>query len=176
MGQFYFDIETTGFNPEKDDVITIQYQKLDYDGKPIDELKILKAWKGSEQAIVELVHRMLIQENSWGFIPIGTNLIFDLTFIWAKFKKYKLKCPDLAKFLYDKPLIDIKYTLIMANKLSFRGSGLDQMTKKSSDGKNVPIWYENKEYDKIEDYIKQETGSFIEFLQKLLKELPKLKK
>ena len=44
----------------------------------------------------------------------------------------------------------------MANNLNFKGSGLDQITNKSSDGRFVPIWYKNKEYKKIEDYIKME--------------------
>jgi len=100
-------------------------------------------------------------------IPHGTNLIFDFTFLWAKFKKYELDVEPLDKYLYSKPVIDIKHTLIIANDLEFKGSGLDQMTNKKTNGRNIPIFYKNKEFDKIEGYIKQETESFIECLEKL---------
>ena len=128
---------------------------------------------------MEIFYKKLFDEDKdkWNFIPIGTNLIFDLTFLWAKFRKYNLNIdnPSLSKYLYDKPSIDIKSSLIMANSLNFRGSGLDQMTNKETNGKNIPTWYKNKEYDKIEEYIKQETESFIEFLQKLISKLKELK-
>jgi len=38
MTNFYLDIETTGLNPRKDKIITIQYQELDRStGEPISE-------------------------------------------------------------------------------------------------------------------------------------------
>lgn len=175
MTQFYFDIETTGFNPEEDKIITIQYQKLDFNGKPLEDLKILKEWEVSEKDIIELFYRILRIEDNWGFIPIGTNLIFDLTFLWDKFKKYNLEVPSLSKFLYDKPLIDIKYSLIMANSLKFKGAGLDQMTNKESNGKMIPEWYEDKEYKKIENYVIKEAESFLEFFEKMVNKLKELK-
>jgi len=79
-------------------------------------------------------------------------------------------CP-LDKYLYEKPMIDIKHTLIIANDLEFKGSGLDKMTNKKTDGRDIPIFYNNQEYDKIEAYIKNETESFIECLEKLRSKL-----
>ena len=44
MVNFYFDIETTGLNPKKDKILTIQYQELDRNtGEPKGELKDRKS-------------------------------------------------------------------------------------------------------------------------------------
>jgi len=43
MTNFYLDIETTGLNPRKDKIITIQYQELDRStGEPIFRIKNFK--------------------------------------------------------------------------------------------------------------------------------------
>ena len=42
------------------------------------------------------------------------------------------------------------------------------MTNKDSDGRDVPKWYRLQDYERIESYIKQETESFIEVLNKLV--------
>lgn len=176
MGNFYLDIETTGFDIEKDKIITIQYQKMSsFKGNPEGELVILKEWESSEETIVKAIYKEILSDNVWQFVPVGTNFIFDFNFLFSKFKKYNLPCPELSKYLFNKPVIDLKFTLILANQMSFKGSGLDQMSKKKADGRNIPIWYEKKEYDKIIDYIVQETESFMEIFQKILQDLIKLK-
>ena len=172
----YFDVETEGFDPKIDKIITIQYQELDYNGKPKGNLIILKEWESSEEEIIKIVYNELIIKDKWNWVIIGTNMIFDLTFLFEKFKKYNLPLKKtLSEYLYDKPLIDIKSALIMANNLDFRGSGLDKMTNKESNGKIIPEYYKNKEYSKIEEYIKQETYSFTEFFQKIIHKLKELK-
>jgi len=164
MTNYYFDIESEGFDYDKDQIITIQYQPLDKDGKPSGELIILKSWESSEEQIVKEFHKIFISDNPFSFTAIGFNLIFDLSFIYSKFKKYNLplKSKDFMQFLFrDKPHIDIKYSCIIANNLDFKGSGLDKMTDKKVDGKVVIEWYNNKEYSKIEEYIKEEAESFL---------------
>lgn len=175
---YYLDIETTGFNPEKDKIITIQYQRIDdrnY-GKPIGDMVILKEWELSEESIVKIFYRKLFDEDGddWSFIPVMQNHLFDFNFLFEKFKKYCNWNEDAMKYMFSKPFIDIKYTLIMANKLSFRNSGLDKMTNKVMDGKQIPVWYNNKEYSKIEQYIIMEKDAFMDFFQKLCKKLPNL--
>lgn len=168
MTNMYLDIETTGFNPEKDIIISIQYQEIGSDGKPRGSLVILKEWEGSEKEIVEKFHKILLNNNVWSFIPIGYNLIFDLTFLWAKFKKYNLPLKDtLSEYLYNKPLIDVKYSIIIGNNLNFKGAGLDKVTGKNTDGREVPLWYRVGDFERIENYIKQETESFMKFFEKL---------
>jgi len=174
MAQYYLDVETTGFDPKKDKIITIQYQKIFNSGKPADKLVILKEWESSEKEIIEEFYKIFMVENKWEFIPIMQNHIFDLTFLFEKFKKYGLKVPDLSEYLYDKPLIDLKYMLVMCNSLNFKGAGLDKMTNKNTDGREIPQFYTRKKYKEIEDYIKQETDSFLEFFQKCMLKLPQL--
>jgi hypothetical protein len=48
--EYYFDLETTGFNFDKDEIIPIQFQRLNgFTGEPIGELEILKRWESSEK-------------------------------------------------------------------------------------------------------------------------------
>jgi hypothetical protein len=60
------------------------------------------------------------------------------------------------------------------NQGEFKGSGLDKLTGKKSNGANIPIWYNNHEYEKIIEYIKQEAEEFIKFNVWLYKKLPLL--
>ncbi len=51
---------------------------------------------------------------------------------------------------------------------------------KPHNGEAIKKWYENKEYDKIDNYIVEETRSFLEFLQKIIEllreyELPEVR-
>jgi len=168
MTQYYLDIETEGFNINSDKIISIQFQELDRWGKASGPLVILKEWESSEEEIVLQFYKKLFAKNVWSFIPVMCNSIFDLTFLWAKFEKYNLPLKyTLSEFIYKAPLIDIKYSLIIANNFEFKGSGLDQMTNKKADGRVIPIFYKNREFGKIEEYIKNETESFIECLGKL---------
>lgn len=167
MANFYLDIETEGFNTIEHKIITIQYQELNWEGKPKGELVILKEWESSEEEIVKKFHKILLSENVWSFVPVMFNSIFDLTFLWDKFKKYNLPLKyTLSEYLYKFPLIDLKSSFIIANNLNFKDSGLDKMTNKETDGRNIPIFYKNKEFDKIEKYVIQETESFLECLEK----------
>lgn len=167
MTNYYLDIETTGFNKEEDKIITIQFQELDKSGEVCGPLIILKEWEMGESEMIKTFYKRLFRSSNWDFVPCGTNLIFDLTFLWSKFKKYELDVCSLDEYIYNKPIIDIKHTLIIANNLEFKGSGLDQMTNKKTDGKAIPEFYKNMEYNKIESYIKNETESFIECIGKL---------
>lgn len=167
MTMYYLDTESTGINPKEDKLITIQYQRLDKRGRPDGELIILREWESSEEDIIKRFHKIFMEDNVWSFIPVLHNFIFDLTFIFEKFKKYNLKCPELSEYLYKKPFIDIKYSLVLMNDFEFKGSGLDNFTAKKTNGRDIPIWYQNKEYSKIEDYIKNETEAFLDFLSKL---------
>ncbi len=173
MTNFYFDIETAGLNPRKDKIITIQYQKLDRTtGEPISELKILKEWESSEKEIIEkfLIDTKIIYDYPFNFIPVGYNLGFVNSFLKSRMDFHNLK----SIYILTKPFIDLRAIGILMNKGEFKGSGLDQLTKKPKLSSNIPIWYENKEYEKIIFHIKNKTKEFIKFNYWLYKKLPLL--
>ncbi len=173
MTNFYLDIETTGLNPGKDKIITLQYQELDRaTGQPVSELKILKEWDSSEKEIIEkfLISTKIKSDYPFNFIPVGYNLGFVNSFLKTRMSFHNLK----PLYILSRPFIDLRAIGILMNKGEFKGAGLDQLTKKPKLSNNIPIWYENKEYEKIIFHIKNKTKEFIEFNSWLYKKLPSL--
>jgi hypothetical protein len=176
MANHYLDVETTGLDPEKDKIITIQFQKMDNFGNPIGDLVILKEWEEGEEEIVRKFHKLITTNNPFFFIPVIQNHIFDFRFLFTKFKKYNLSLgKSEIDFLYDMPIIDIHSLMVMINRMNFKGSSLTNMTEKEGRGDLIPILYQQKEFKKIEAYIRQETTSFFKAFKILCRELPKLK-
>lgn len=173
MTQHYLDIETTGLNPEVDEIITIQYQELERNtGEAIGELKILKAWESSEREIL----KRFIQESNildpypFSFIPVGYNLNFEHNFL-----KTRTEINDLPQIdILNKPFLDLRAIGIIMNNGEFKGSGLDKLTGKKGSGSQIPGWYASREFDKILEYIKMETREFIKFNSWLYGKLPRL--
>jgi hypothetical protein len=77
------------------------------------------------------------------------------------------------KWLYfDKPSIDIMSTIVMINNGQFKGAKLSWFTDKKEHGSNVPDWYSQGQFHKIQAYIIDEAQEFIEAYQFLLQNLP----
>ncbi len=173
--EHYFDIETTGLNPEHDKVITVQIQKIvGLTGELIGEIAILKEWESSERELIEKTIPLLTCENPFNFIMIGKNLLFDFMFLSKRAEKYGLKGMDLH-CIYNRAFLDLKHVLVMVNKGNFRG--YDRLLKKGEHyNKQIPELYEQKKYDDITKYIKEEATTFIEAYRKLRKEMPSLAK
>ncbi|MBT7102241.1 hypothetical protein HN935_01895 [archaeon] len=175
MGNYYLDIETTGLDPDVDEILTIQYQELErYTGEAIGPLVILKAWESSEKEIIE---RFLRDSNfsdayAFSFISVGYNLVFEHNFLKARSAKYGLPEIDIL----NKPFIDLHTIGIMMNRGEFKGSGLDKITGKDRDGMMVPVWNKVGDYDKIVEYIEMETREFVKFNVWLYKRMPELLK
>jgi len=172
MVNYYLDIETTGLDPETCKIITIQFQPLDFNtGNPIGKLTILKSWESSEIEILKQFQKIFDTHDKWGFIAHGYNLHFEEKFLRVRSQKYYgLKPIEL----FSKPTIDLHPVGIMLNSGFFKGSGLDKISGKMNDGMYVLECYTANMYDKIEDYIVQETEEYIKLYVWLRKEMPKL--
>lgn len=168
MTEYYFDIETLGTDPQEDKIITIQYQMLE-DGEPVGELVILKEWESSEGEIVKEILDQKLLQATWDFVPVGNRLRFDIIFIIEKAQKYGLldwKLGDMKHYFFEKPRLDVYPVLVLMNDLKFKGSGIDEFTTKRK-GEIVPVYYSERSYDKIVDYIIQERDAVLGLIAEL---------
>ncbi|MFA5929691.1 MAG: ribonuclease H-like domain-containing protein [Candidatus Micrarchaeia archaeon] len=171
MGNFYFDIETTGLDPKKDKIITVQYQPLDRNtGEAMGDLIILKEWESSERDMLDKLLREsgIADKYPFKFIPTGYNLGFEHNFLKERTALHGFTPIDIL----NKPFIDLRAIGILMNRGEFKGSGLDKISGKPTNGSQLPIWYKNCEYDKIVDYIETEAKEFIKLNSWLYKEMP----
>lgn len=171
MPTYYLDIETTGLDPRKDKIITIQFAELDRNSaEQIGVLKILKEWELGEKKLLEefVLKSSLDDPYDFKFVPLGYNLGFDHKFFLERCKVNGLEPINIL----NKPFIDLKPLGIIMNKGEFKGSGLDKLTGKLHDGSIVPTLYAEKKYQEIEDYIRTEAREFLKFCEWVYKELP----
>jgi len=192
MAEIYFDIEVAYTNekilemlrqghhipsptPAHCKIITIQYQFLDSAGKPKGELQIFREWESSEESIIKKAYALVNPQTKWEVIPVGQNILFDLGMLKGRAAEYGINYEEW--FIYnDLPKIDVKAILQGMNGFQFKDSGLDKFTGKESSGIDVPLWYANKEYERILDYIRKEAKEFIEFYSKLKILLPEFRR
>jgi hypothetical protein len=161
LPHYYFDIETTGLDPETDEILTIQYQKISvHTGKAAGPLTILSSWEYSEEDIVKEIAINMLDEYPWNFVPVGNNLTFEFKFLSCKINKYLGKEIDVGYFM-TRPHIDLKSVMILANSGRFKGCHL--VLGKQGNGADVPLWYQIGEYQKIIEYIKDEANCFLNF-------------
>jgi len=170
---YYFDIETTGLDPNKDKIITFQYQELSQvSGIPLTKLIIAKEWDNdcSEEIILQWMKELLIDSPFWSFIPVGNNLLFDFLFISARMGYYF--GIDVSMQLINRPFVDIKHPLVLINGGHFRN--YSKMIGKGEVGSQIPVWYQKKQYDQIINYIEMEAEAFIRIYQILKRNMPAL--
>ena len=175
LTEYYFDIETTGFDFDKDEIRTIQWQRLSgFTGEPIDELNILKSWESSEKEIIKTFLPNLTC-RPFDFIFIGKNLLFDFCLLRQRMKHYGLGEFDL-RCLYDRVWLDIKPILVVINKGNF--VGYDKVLPKTNPLTNdkIPQLFIEGKYPQIIQYIKDEAKDFTRAYQIFKKEMPSLVK
>lgn len=173
MPSYYLDIETTGLDPTKNKIITIQFQELERGtGKPIGELVILKEWESNESNILKTFAEKsgILDPYPFSFVPVGYNLNFEHNFLLERTRQHGLQPIDVL----NHPFLDLRTIGILMKRGEFKGSGLDQITRKEMNGSKIPEWYQEKEYEKIISYVQQETKSFNEFNEWLHQRMPSL--
>ena len=171
---YYLDIETTGLDPLRHKIITIQYMELERNtAKPVGQLKILKEWESDEKTILtKFIEESGINDSyKFTFIPVGFNLQFEHSFFWQRCMSNGLKPIDIL----NRPFLDLKTVAVIMNKGEFKGASLHNMTNKPHGGGNIPQLYDEKKYAEIESYIKKETEELSNFCCSLYVKLPKLR-
>jgi hypothetical protein len=174
LTEYYFDIETTGVDFDKDEIITIQWQRLNgFTGEPIGELEILKRWDSSEEEIIKAFLPNLTC-RPFDFIFIGKNLFFDFCLLNERLKHFGLGEIDL-RCLHERVSLDIKPILVLMNDGNFKE--YDKVLPKTNPTTNdmIPQLYRERRYPEIIQYIKDETKDFIKAYQIFKKEIPRLK-
>jgi len=174
VADYYFDTETTGFNPDVDEIITIQWQRLnELTGEPMGELNILKRWESSEKEIMGIFAPNL-RSKPFDFVFVGKNLMFDFCLLNQRMKQYDLGEIDL-RYLYDRALVDLKPVLVMINNGRFRGYGDVLPRTNPVRNEDIPQLYREGRYSEIVRYIKDEAEDFTNAYQILKREMPRLK-
>src|SRR5437879_12833124 len=140
---YYFDIETTGDDPQQDRIVTIQYQPLADDLSAVGPFQVVAEWEWGEKQVIQMALDKGVLEPTWDFVPVGNRLRFDLTFLLERATKWKLIEWDLAKLGYfsvTKPYVDLGPILVMLNRGSLSGSSLHNFSDKER-GARVPRMY-----------------------------------
>ena len=171
MVEYYLDLETYSPkekpDPSQDKIITVQYQRLSRDGKPVEELRILTEWDlGSEKAMLEAFGKVFLTDNPFDFIPIGINLYgFDLLALISGFNRHFE--PKIGfDLLRTRPVLDLKSVMVLASDGRF--SGWTEILGKQENNQ-VKGWYEAglSGHPLIIDYVIREAQKFIRVYQYL---------
>jgi hypothetical protein len=175
MTTFYLDIETTGLDEVEHKIITIQYVELERGtGRQLGQLTVLKEWELGEKEMLRqfIEDSPITSKNVFDFAPVGYNLGFEHKFLLEKSSRYD----DLFPIsILSRPCIDLRSIGILMNKGEFKDSGLDKLTGKKQSGSSIMDWYHEKNYDSIENYIKNETDEFVKWYEWLHKTMPELR-
>ena len=169
-------METTGFDPLNDKIITIQFQELDrHTGEPIGVLNILKEWESSEKEILtEFLPN--VTQSKWDFVMIGNNLLFEFSFLTYRAKKHGLHDFDILHWR-DRAQVDLQPVLVMINSRAFNPfSGTKNLISKTGNvsGRDIPGLYNDKRWPVIIKYIQDEAEDFINAFKTLKGEMPSL--
>ncbi len=164
---YYFDIETTGDDPQQDRIVTVQYQALADDLTPTGLFQVIAEWEWGEKQVIQMVLDKGVLEPTWDFVPLGNRLRFDLTFLIERATKWKLIDWDMAKlkyFWFTKPYLDLAPVLVMLNRGTFTGSSLHTFADKES-GARVPKMYREGLFQEIIDYVARERDAAMDLLK-----------
>jgi hypothetical protein len=157
-------------------IVTIQYRMLrGRTAEAMGDLVILKEWEKSERDIVAEFSGILVEGDKWRFVPVGFNLDFDLGLFMRRANLYGYNYTPW--FIHNVvPKKDLQDICLGMNDFEFGKAGLEKFTEKSTSGRMVPVWYADKEYDRVVHYVEEEAAALLSFYRALKTELPKFRK
>lgn len=176
MPMYYLDIETTGVDPRRAEIVTIQYQPVGWGGKPGTPFTVLKAYESSEKEILERFDRetaFFDTRDPWAFFPTGFNLGFEYRFLLTRMEKHGIKPPVPWDFALNKPDLDLKPLAVLMNGGKYKGASLENFSRKLTSGHTVIEALQTGDWPAVERYIEMETEAFFELLQKLHDTMPR---
>ena len=169
MTLFYFDVETEGEDPQQDRLLTIQYQPLGDDLRPVGSLTVLAEWEWGEKEMVRVVLPKGVLDPTWDFVPVGNRLRFDLTFLMERAQRHGLRessTADVRRFWFDKPMLDVGHVLVLMNAGRFEGSSIENFTAKPPSAE-APRLYRQGKYQELLAYVERERDETLALLAEL---------
>jgi DNA polymerase elongation subunit (family B) len=157
----YIDIETysPGPEPKFSDKVILIYYKEELGG---NIKAVFKEWEQGEKVILKDFYNLLKNriEKEKVITLIGFNHVrFDIPFL--TYRLFNHNIDDLENILevFRKTYWrDLRLCLLPFNKYSFKGLSSDEVAKRfqieppKHSNKDIKIFYENKEYKKIEEH------------------------
>ncbi len=169
MGLFYFDVEAEGEDPQQDGLITIQFQALAEDLRPVGPFTVLTEWEWGEKEMVRSFLSRGVFDETWDFVPVGNRLHFDLTFLMERAQRHRLRewgLADLRRFWFAKPMIDLGTVFVLMNRGKFEGSSISAFAEKRSSAE-VPMLHRQGKREEILAYVAQEKDATLALLSEL---------
>ena len=158
MTLYYLDVESEGEDPQQDRLVTIQFHQLGDDLRPVGSFSILTEWERGEKEMLRSVMQKGVLDATWDFVPVGNRLRFDLTFLMERALLHKVKDwspPELRRFWFDKPMLDLGPVLVLMNAGKFDGSSIENFVDKRPSG-DVPLLYRQGRFKEILEYVERE--------------------
>lgn len=160
--RLYFDIET--YNPNNPffagKVITIAYKNSE------TETKVLKEWNSDETSILRDFFQYVREQLKTQIRTelVGFNILrFDIPFLVNRGVQNRIdSAENLLDLFHNTFTIDLMYCLLTCNDFRFAGIGAYDVAQKLGlpcpqlRGKDILRLYENKEYLKIEEHIRED--------------------
>ena len=172
---YYLSIESSMLGKDKyknsstEEIISIQYQKLDGDGYPTSDIVTLKEWESNEETILKEFLNVYNIHNSFAFTPVDNMINYSLLTIGSRLLHYNLISRDgICKLLFNRPSINLMPILRILNNMDIR-SGL-VINKVARD--NIPILYKNKQYNEIEKILEKKSNGMIKSFQLFVSRIP----